>query len=173
MEDGETQSWVTSLKPSSSVELTLSRCPSQMDNSNFWGLSLLSIYPTVMPLSLSPFHLSNINFVSLLSEHGGSQLQWQTMFTSLNQQVLFLRHLKETRVWLKHELLSASLDPPTCAGMCSRNGEHAKQLRRTLHSHARVPPNTPSVNWSLGSLGSSDSTSHWSGRGCLVLGHSV
>lgn len=35
MEDGETQSWVTSLKASSSVELMLSHCPSQMDNSNF------------------------------------------------------------------------------------------------------------------------------------------
>lgn len=40
-----------------------------------------------------------------------------------------------------------------------------------------VPPNTPSVNWSLGSVGSPDSASHWSDRGgrfwgavCSVIG---
>lgn len=151
----------------------LSHCPSQMDNFNFWGLPLLSIHPMVMSFFLSPFYLSTIIFVSPLSEHGGSQLQWQTISTSLNQQVWFLQHLKETRLWLKHELLSASLDLPTCPRMCSSNKEHVKQLRGTLHSHARVPPNTPSVNWSLGSVGSPDSTSYWSGGGGLVLGRSV
>lgn len=157
-----------------SVEPMLSHCPSQMDNFNFWGLSLLSIHPMVTPLSLPPFFVFQLSFfVSLLSEHGGSQLQRQTISTSLNQQVLFLQHLRETRLWLKHELLPASLDPPTCPRMCSSNKEHVKQLCGTLHSHARVPPNTPSVNWSLGSVGSPDSTSYWSGGGGLVLGRSV
>lgn len=86
----------------------------------------------------------------------------RTNFTSFNQQVLFQLNLKETRLWLKHELLSAPLDLPTRPRVCSSKWKHVKQLRGTLHCHARVPPNTPSVNWSLGSVGPLDSTSHWS-----------
>lgn len=131
----------------------------------------------VLPLSLSlSLHNSSFNyqrFVSLQSKHADSQLQWQAIFTSLNQQVLFLWHLKEIGSWLKHEFLSAPVDLPTCPRMCSSNREYVKQLCATLHSHARVPPNTPSVNWSLGSVGSPDSPSHWSRGGALVLGHSM
>lgn len=85
-------------------------------------------------------------------------------FQIYNQQVLFLQHLTETRVRLECELNAATLDVPTCGRMCLRsNAQHGKLLRCTLYSHARDPPNTPSVNWSLGSVGYPDSTSHWSG----------
>lgn len=89
---------------SSFLQLMLSHCPSQVDNSSFRVLSLLFIHPMVMLLPLSAFHLSSINFVSLLCEHGRIQLERLTIFTSLNQQVLFLQNLRETSPWLKHEL---------------------------------------------------------------------
>lgn len=66
------------------------------------------------------------------------------------------------------------LDVPTCAGICSGNGPHVKQLCCIFHSQAGVPPNTLSVNWSLGSVGSPDSASQWPGWGLLgVSGNSV
>lgn len=154
----------------------LSHCPSQMDNSQL--VRLIPSFPFT-PWSrhclLSPFSSFNYQFLypcSLNTEEANYSGGTTPRFLSINR-CCRRDHLKETRPWLKHEPRSASLDPPTCAGICSRNAEHVKQHRCALHSHARVPPNTPSVNWSLGSVGSPDSTSRWSGRGCLVLGHCV
>lgn len=89
-----------------------------------------------------------------------------------------LSHLSINRCWshkfrgenkVMTQTWAALLDLLVCARMRSSNRKHTIHLVGTLHCHARVPPNTPSVNWSLGSVGSLDSTSHWSDVGVSFL----
>lgn len=158
MEERETQSWVTSVKLPPCVELMLSHRPSQLGNSEAYPSFPFTLWSchSFSPLGIQP----SVLFPFSLNSEGANYSR--TPFSHLP-----INRCCSWNIWRKQgydsnvSFKAATQDVLGC--VLKSNAQHVKLLRCTLYSHARVPPNTPSVNWSLDSVGYPDSTSHWSG----------